>query len=74
MKISDEMWSTERGNGKSLPYSCLENPKNSKKMQKYMTLEDEIPRLEGVQYALGEEQRDITMSSKVNEAAGPKKK
>ena len=43
-------------------------------MQKYMTLEDEIPRLEGVQYALGEEQRDITMSSKVNEAAGPKKK
>ena len=39
-----------------------------------MTLEDEIPRLEGVQYAPGEEQRDITMSSKVNEAAGPKKK
>ena len=67
MKISDEMWTTERGNGKSLPYSCLENPKNSKKMQKYMTLEDETPRLEGVQYVPGEEQREITMSSKMNE-------
>ena len=32
---------------------------NSKKSQKDMTLEDEPPRSEGVQYATGEEQRAI---------------
>ena len=32
---------------------------NSMKRQKYMTLEDELPRSEGVQYAAGEEQRAI---------------
>ena len=39
-----------------------------------MTLENETSRLEGVQYATGEEQREITKSSKKNEAAGPKQK
>ena len=29
-------------NGKPLQYSCLENPMNSMKRQKYMTLEDEL--------------------------------
>ena len=43
VKVSDEMWPTERENGKPLLYSCLENPMNGKKMQKYMTLEDETP-------------------------------
>ena len=37
-----------------------------------MTLEDEPPRSEGVQYPTGEEQRAITNSSRKNEAAGPK--
>ena len=37
---SDKMWSTEEGNGKPLQYSCLENPMNSMKRQKYMTLKD----------------------------------
>ena len=39
-------------------------------------LEDEAPqpRLEGVQYATGEEQRAITNSSRNNEVAGPKQK
>ena len=32
------------------------------------------PKLEGVQYATGEEQRAITNSSRKNEAAGPKQK
>ena len=32
------------------------------------------PRLEGVQYATGEEQRAITNSSGMNEVAGPKQK
>ena len=39
-----------------------------------MTLEDELPRLEGVQYATGEEWRAITNSSRKNEGAGPKRK
>ena len=37
-----------------------------------MALKDEPPRLEGVQYATGEEQMPITNSSRKNEAAGPK--
>ena len=36
-----------------------------------MTLEDEPPRPESVQYATGEEQRAITNSSRKNEEAGP---
>ena len=40
-----------------------------------MTTEDEpFPRLEGVQYATGEEQRAIINSSRKNEVAGPKQK
>ena len=50
---SDKMWSTGEGNGKSLQYCFLENPVNSMKKQKGMTLEDEIPRLIGAQYATG---------------------
>ena len=37
-----------------------------------MTPEDELPRLEGVQYATGEEWRAITNSSRKNEVAGRK--
>ena len=44
---SDRMWSTREENGKSLQYSCLENPKNSMKMQKDRTLKDELPRSVG---------------------------
>ena len=50
-----------------LQYSCLENPVNSMKRQKDMTLEDEPTRSEGVQRAAGEEQRAITNSSRKNE-------
>ena len=38
-----------------------------------MTPNDEPPRMEGVQYATGEERRAIN-SSRMNEAAGPKRK
>ena len=41
------------------------------KSQKDMTPEDETPRLEGVQYATGEEGRAIAISSRRNEEAGP---
>ena len=59
----------EKGSGKLLQYSCLENPMNSMKRQKDMTLEDEPPRLVGVQYATGKEWRN---SSRKNEEAEPK--
>ena len=42
------------------------------KRQKEVTLEDEPPGLEGVQYATGEEWRAITNSSRKKEVAGPK--
>ena len=53
---SDRMRSTGEGNGKPLQYSCLENPVNSMKRQKDMTVKDEPPMSVGVQYATEEEQ------------------
>ena len=69
VESSDEMWSTGEENGKPLQYSCLENPINSMKRQKHMTLKDELPRLVGAQYATGEEQRN---NSRKNEEMEPK--
>ena len=71
MESSDKTWSTGEGNGKPLQYSCLENPMSSMKRQKYMTLKDELPRLLGAQYAMGEEWRNI---SRKNEETEPKQK
>ena len=62
------MWSTGEENGKRLQYPCLENPMNSMKRQKYMTVKDELPRLAGTQYATGEEWRN---NSKKNEEMEP---
>ena len=47
VESSDKMWFTGEGNGKSLQYSCLENPMNSMKRQNDRTLKDELPRLVG---------------------------
>ena len=55
---SDKTWSTGEGTGKPLQYSCLENPMNTMKKQKDMTLKDELPRLVGTQYATGEDWRN----------------
>ena len=66
---SHKRWSTGEGNGKPLQYSCLENPMNSMKRQKDMTLKDELPKLVGAQYATGEEWRN---SFRKNEEAEPK--
>ena len=44
VESSDRMWSTGKGNGKPLQYSCLENSMNSMKRQKDKTLKDELPR------------------------------
>ena len=68
-KSSDKTWSTGEGNGKPLQHSCLENPMNSMKRKKGMTVKDESPRSVGVKYATGEERRNI---SRRNEEAEPK--
>jgi len=66
---SDKTWSTGEGNGKPLQISCLENPVNSMKSEKYMTLKDELTRLVGAQYATGEDWRN---NSRKNEETEPK--
>ena len=53
VESSDKMWSTGEGNGKPPQYSCLWNPMNSMKMQKDMTLKDELPTSVGAQYVTG---------------------
>ena len=53
VEISDKMWSTGEGNGKSFQYSCLENPMKSIKSQEDRTLKDEHPRSVGAQYTTG---------------------
>ena len=67
----DKMRSTGEGNGKPHQYSCLEKPMNSMKRQKYRTLNDELPRSVGAQYATGEEMRN---SSRKNEGIEPKQR
>ena len=46
------------GNGKTLQYSCLENPMNSMKRQNNRILNEELPRSVGVQYATGDQWRN----------------
>ena len=67
MESSDKMWSTGKGNGKSLQYFCLENSMNSMKRQKHRTLKDELPRSVGAQYAAGDQWRT---NSRKNEDRG----
>ena len=69
VETSDKTWSTGEGNGKPLQYSCLENPMNSTRRQKDMTLKDDIPRFVGAQYATGEEWKN---RSRKNEEAESK--
>ena len=69
--MSDRMWSTGEGNGKTLEYSCLENLMNSLRRQKDTTLKDELPRSVGAQYATGDQWRNY---SRKNEGMEPKQK
>ena len=71
VETSDKMWSTGEGNGKPLQYSCLENLMNSMKRQKDWTLKDELSRLVGAQYAIGDQWRN---NSRKNEGMKPKQK
>ena len=68
---SDRMWSSGEGNGKSLQYSCLENPMNSMKRQNDRKLKEEFPRSVGAQYATGDQWRN---NSRRNEGMEPKQK
>ena len=68
---SDRMWSTGKGNGKPLQYSCLENPMNSMKRQNYRILKEKLPRSVGAQYPTGDHWRN---NSRKNEGMEPKQK
>ena len=65
------MWSTGKGNGKPLQYSCLESPMNSMERQKDRTLKDGLPRSVGAQYATGNQWRN---NSRKKEGMEPKQK
>ena len=67
----DKMWSTRKGDGKLLQYSCLENLLNSMKRQKDRTLKHELPRLVGAQYATRDQWRN---NSRKNEEMDSKQK
>ena len=71
VESSDKMWSTGEGNGKPLQYSCLESPMNRMKRQKDKTLNDELPKSVGAQYATGDQWRN---NSRKNEGMEPKQK
>ena len=62
---------TGEGNGKSLQYSCLENPMNSIRRQNDRILKEELPRSVDAQYATGDQWRN---NSRKNEGMEPKEK
>ena len=68
---SDKTWSTEEENGKPLQYSCLENPMNSMERKRDRTLKDELSRLVGTPYAMGDQWRN---NSRKNEETEPNQK
>ena len=68
---ADRMWSTGEGNGKTLQYSCLENPMNSMKRQNDRILKEGLPRSVGAQYATGDQWRN---NSRNSEGMKPKQK
>ena len=68
---SDRMWSTGEGNGKSLQYSCLENPMKTMTRQSDRILKEEFPIMVGAQYATGDQGRN---NSRKKEGMEPKRK
>ena len=69
VETSDKMWPPGEGNGKPIQYSLFENPMKSMKRQKDRTLNDELPRSVGAQYATGDQWRN---NSRKNEEMEPK--
>ena len=68
VETSGKMLSTGERKCKPLQHSCLENPMNSKKRQKNMTLKDELPWLIGAQYARWTELRNSSRKNEETEA------
>ena len=68
------MWSTGKGNGKPLQYSCLEKPMNSMKRQKDRILKDELSRSVGAQYATGDHWRNNSRKNEGMEQKQTKQK
>ena len=66
---SDRMWSTGKGNGKPLQFSCLGNPMNGMKRQNDRILKGELPRSVGAPYATGDQWRN---NYRKNEEMEPK--
>ena len=71
VESSNKTQSTGKGMANHFNISCLENPMNSMKRQKGMTLKDELPRFIGAQYATGDQLRN---NSRKNEEMEPKQK
>ena len=68
MESSGKMWPTGEVANQC---SCLENPMNGMKRQKYRTLKDELPRSAGAQHATGDQWRN---NFRKNEEIEPKQK
>ena len=64
----------EKGNGKPLQYSCLENPMNSMKRQNDRILKEEFPRSVGARYATGDQWRNNSRNNEGMETKQKKKK
>ena len=71
VESSEKVWPTGEGNGQPLQHSCLENPMNSMKRQKYRILKEELPRSVGAQNATGDQWRN---NSRKNEKTEPNQK
>ena len=69
VESSDKTWSIGERNDKPLQYSCLENPMNSMKRQKDMTLKDELPRSVGAQCATGDQWRTNSRKNEETESS-----
>ena len=67
----NKIWSPGGGNDNPLQYSYVENPMDSMKRQKAMTLEDE-PQGQKVSHILPGKNKAVTNSSRKNEVDGPK--
>ena len=71
VESSDQTWSTGEGNGKTLQYSCLENPMKGMKRQNDRILKEKLPRSVCAQYATGDQWRH---NSRKNEGMESKQK
>ena len=63
----DRMWSTGKGTGKPLQYSCLENPMNTMKRQNDRILKEELPKSVDAQYATGDQWRNNSRKNEESE-------